>query len=120
MKADPPPGVSPEPPDPDAPRPSLAAERTDLAWDRSGLSLIACGVAMLRGLGQAGLSPGHVVAGTAVLVLGVLTWFLGAWYARRSRAHRGRRTNRADLRPTAVGVVLVGVVAFVVAAVNTG
>ena len=104
--------------DPESREPGLAAERTDLAWNRSGLSLLVCGAVIVRGLGRAPYPPAHVVVGVCVLLLGGLTWFLGAWYTRQRRTRSAQRTTTADLAPVAVGVAFVGVAAFVLSAVS--
>jgi uncharacterized membrane protein YidH (DUF202 family) len=100
--------------------PGLAAERTELAWDRSALSLFACGAAIVRGLPSVTGSAGHPVAGMAVLALGGLVWAAGLPYARiRSHATRqGRRSvaRRRELLPMAAASAIVGVAAFVIAA----
>ena len=67
----------------------LAPERTDLAWNRNALALLACGAAVLKGFPPARLSARHVV-GVVILVLGGLTWVLGAHAARRRFPRRGR------------------------------
>jgi uncharacterized membrane protein YidH (DUF202 family) len=97
----------------------LAAERTDLSWSRSGLSLLGCGVLILRGIGRPPLSTGNVAVGVYVLLLGTIVMFLGAWRARMSHRRRGRRTTTSDLAPISLGVAFVGLAAFVVAAVRT-
>jgi uncharacterized membrane protein YidH (DUF202 family) len=56
----------------------LAAESTDLAWHRSALALLACGAVVLKGFPPAGLPARHVV-GAVVLLVGALTWMLGAF-----------------------------------------
>jgi len=104
--------------DPESRDPGLAAERTDLAWNRSGLSLVACGAVIVRGLGHAPYPPAHVVVGVCVLLLGALTWFLGAWYTRQRRTRSAQPTTMADLAPVALGAVFVGVAAFVLSAVS--
>jgi uncharacterized membrane protein YidH (DUF202 family) len=96
------------------------AERTDLAWNRSGLALLACGAVVLRGLTRPGLPKREVAAGVVILFLGTLTWALGAWHAHRTLRRGGRPTVIADLLPISCGVALVGVGAFVVAAVFPG
>ena len=96
--------------------PGLAAERTDLSWNRSGLSLLACGAIIMRGIARPPLTEGSVTVGVTVLALGAFTWALGAWRVHRSRTRGARRTTPADLRPIALGVAVVGIAAFLVAA----
>jgi uncharacterized membrane protein YidH (DUF202 family) len=101
--------------DADGRDPGLAAERTDLAWNRSGLSLLACGAAVMRGLAHPPLDKGNVAVGAAILGLAAITWALGAWHAQRSGARRRAAVAR-DLWPISLGVALVGLAAFGVAA----
>ena len=103
------------------PDPGLAAERTDLAWNRSGLALLACGAAVARGFPPAGFSARHVV-GIVILVLGGFTWAMGAYEARRrSRALPERPVaTRRDLLPVVVGTTGVGMAVFVLAAFYPG
>ena len=100
--------------------PGLAAERTELAWDRSALSLFACGAAVVKGLPKVTGGSAHPAAGAAMLVLGGLVWAAGLPYARvRSRATReGRRVvvRRRELLPMAAATAIVGAAAFVIAA----
>ena len=91
----------------------LAAERTDLAWNRSGLALLACGAAVLKGFPPTGLSARHVV-GLVILVLGGSTWVLGACDSRRRMA-RVVATPR-NLLPVALGTSVVGAAILVLAA----
>jgi uncharacterized membrane protein YidH (DUF202 family) len=104
--------------DPDGRDPTFAAERTDLAWSRSGLSLLACGLLILKGIGRSPLTIGNVAIGVCVLLLGALTAFLGAWHSRHARRRRGRPTATADLAPIALGVSCIGIAAFVVCAMH--
>jgi inner membrane protein YidH len=106
---------------PEGPDPGLASERTDLAWNRSALALLACGAAVLRGFPPADFSARHVV-GAVILVLGGFTWAMGAYEARRRSRPGLARTvaTRRDLVPVAVGTTGVGVAAFVVAAFYPG
>jgi uncharacterized membrane protein YidH (DUF202 family) len=100
--------------------PGLAAERTDLSWDRSGLSLIACGAAVLRGMANTPLAHGRLAIGACILSLGVVTWALGSWRRVRVRARGPRRTTAADLLPISLGVAAVGMSALVVCLVSPG
>jgi uncharacterized membrane protein YidH (DUF202 family) len=103
------------PRDPDGVDPGLASERTDLAWNRSGLSLIAFGAIVLRGYTVAHPTPGRTLSGAAILCMGTFTWGLGAWQARRrSRPGLARPVARpGDLLPVALGSAAVGIAAFV-------
>jgi uncharacterized membrane protein YidH (DUF202 family) len=92
--------------------PSLAAERTDLAWSRSGLALLACGAVLLRGLAQV---HQDVAAGVCVLALGLATYVLGWSHARRRRARSMYRTTTKDLLPISVGVALIAVAGIFIA-----
>jgi uncharacterized membrane protein YidH (DUF202 family) len=101
-------------PNPEGRAAVLAAERTDLAWYRSGLSLVGCGALIVRGLN--GVTTRDVVLGVFVLILGAAVSFLGAWHARHVHSRGTRATTLADLAPIAFGVACVGLAAFVVAA----
>jgi uncharacterized membrane protein YidH (DUF202 family) len=98
--------------------PGLAAERTELAWGRSALSLIACGVAIFRGAESITGYEGRPVVGIVVLVLGALVWSAGIPLARqRAKAsHTGKRrpAKMHELLPLAMGTALVGAAALVV------
>jgi len=99
----------------EGPDEGLAAERTDLAWARSGLAIGACGVVVLKGLPAITGNPSEPVIGVAILILGILTWGLGRWSAhhRGARPGRARRTARwRDLAPAAYGTAAVGAAAL--------
>ena len=102
--------------DPESRQPGLAAERTDLAWSRSGLSLLACGAAVLRGIGRQPLVNGNRASGICVLVLAAAATALGWWSARRARTRGPGPVTAADLLPVSLGVAAVGLAAFVLAA----
>ena len=102
----------------EGPHPGMAAERTDLAWSRSGLAILACGVVILKGLPAITGSAGAPVAGTVVLVIGIFTWALGRWSAQRRRPRLGRPRPVAqwrDLAPAAYGTAAVGLAGLVLA-----
>lgn len=75
------------------PRVLFAAERTLLAWNRTGISLMAFGFVIerfglfLRMLGVAGGNPAShpfsAVVGTAFILLGTGVCFYSAWQFRR-------------------------------------
>jgi uncharacterized membrane protein YidH (DUF202 family) len=91
----------------------LAAERTDLAWDRSGLALLAVGVFVLRGIARPPLDHRDAVVGACVIALAALTMFTGWWHAHLMRTRGSRPTSIADLLPISGCVALIGVAAFV-------
>jgi len=99
----------------EGPDEGLAAERTDLAWARSGLAIGACGVVVLKGLPAITGNPRQPVIGAAILTLGVLIWGLGRWSAYRRGAGTGRPRRPArwrDLAPAAYGTAAVGAAAL--------
>jgi uncharacterized membrane protein YidH (DUF202 family) len=101
----------------EGPDAGMAAERTDLAWSRSGLALGACGLIVLRGLPSITGSPRRPLAGAVILVLGAGVWALGHWSAHRRRPSRGRPRPVArwsDLAPAAYGTAAVGLVGLAV------
>ena len=86
-----------------------------MAWNRSGLSLLACGSRGRAGFTIGDPTPARIGVGAAILILGAFTWILGAWQARR-RAGAGlaRAVARPrDLFPVAAGTAAVGIAAFV-------
>jgi inner membrane protein YidH len=106
------------PPDRGTTSSAVADERTDLAWNRSGLALLACGLVVGRGLSLSGLPAPRAAAGAVILGLGALTYLLAAWHAQR-RLRPGRTevpATSADLLPVAIGIAAVGVAAFVLGA----
>lgn len=97
--------------DPDA-RFSLANERTALAWVRTGLSLVAGGVALTSFATFADLSSIlDVVAGIACLAGGVLAfWALVAWRRNERALRQGHPLPPPMILPVLVtGVVGMGV-----------
>jgi uncharacterized membrane protein YidH (DUF202 family) len=100
----------------------LAAERTELAWSRSALSLLACGAATAKGIPS--VTDGHPQTGAVLLLLGGLVWLAGVPLARARAAatQRGARptARMRDLAPVAVGTVVVGIAAIVIAAFFPG
>jgi uncharacterized membrane protein YidH (DUF202 family) len=106
----------------EGPDAGLAAERTDLAWSRSGLALGACGLILLRGLPSITGSPSRPMVGAALLALGAATWALGYWSAHQRRPSAGRPRPVAtwrDLAPAAFGTATVGTLGLVVALLSS-
>jgi uncharacterized membrane protein YidH (DUF202 family) len=93
----------------------LAEQRTDLAWNRSGLAILACGLLVTRGLSVQNLERSDVAVGGVILGLGIFSYLLAGWQARRRhRGDRGETAARAiDLAPLAIGVAVIGLAAFV-------
>ena len=101
----------------DSPRPGLAAERTQLAWGRSALSFIVCGLAVARGIPGV-TDDGRPVYGLVLVVSGGVIWLAASpWRA---------LSGRPDLRPraqghlsvVAFGTMLVGIAALVVSSIS--
>ncbi|MGY5883778.1 YidH family protein [Modestobacter lacusdianchii] len=81
-----PPGSPAPPPHPDY-RFSLANERTLLAWLRTGLALVAGGVAMTQFAPRLGFPGGGQAVSVALLVAGLVTALAGhRRYSRNERA----------------------------------
>jgi uncharacterized membrane protein YidH (DUF202 family) len=91
-----------------------ADERTDMAWNRSGLAMIGCGLVVMRGLTLQGLPPRDVAVGAVILGLGMASYFLAVWHARRrfSPEHAESPARPSDVWPVAFGVTAIGVAAF--------
>lgn len=92
----------------------LAAERTELAWRRNGLSVILAGLAIAKGLPDPTGIPGRPFLGLGVAIVGAALFAV-------SRFQAVRRANHPSLmRPTAQGhdllPVMVATVAIAVAA----
>jgi uncharacterized membrane protein YidH (DUF202 family) len=94
-----------------------AGDRTVLAWRRSGLSLVACGLAMVRGIGHVN-APRRPLAGGTVIGLGVAVWALYVWIARRrSTLELGgspRPARLSDVAPVAISTAFIGVACVVI------
>lgn len=86
----------------------LAGERTDLAWSRSGLSLIACGAAIARGLPTLVGTPAQPVIGLVVLALGGAIWVVGSMIGRKRRGEPGAVATSFELSSIAFGTATVG------------
>ena len=102
------------------PRSALAAERTTLAWRRSGVAVIAIGFAVARGIPTVGAVPARPTVGVAIAVLGALAFVVSARQAARLTDRPADESSAAtigDLWPVAASTFLVAVGAAVVVAV---
>ena len=100
--------------------PGVAGERTDLAWSRSGLAVLACLAAVAKRL----LGTFDQVTGSAViaaaLVVAAGAWTFALFWARTvaSTTLAGRTLSEArTLRLVAYGTAAIGVAAIVIALV---
>ena len=94
-----------------------AGGRTVLAWRRSGLSLVACGFTMIRGIGVVS-EPHRPVAGAVVMGLGVAVWAMFVWIARRRSTvdltSAPRPAGVADIAPVALATAAIGLVCIMI------
>ncbi len=99
----------------------LARERTELAWERTGVSLIATGIAIARGIPLRDGVPERPVLGAVVVALGLLSWAV--------TVRQGRRRTKAitagaaaptvdDLWPVAASTAVVALGSLVVIALR--
>ena len=105
----------------DVDRSGLAAERTALAWRRSGLSVVAVGLAIARGIPNIDEVPARPLIGLLVVVMGGIAFAVSA----RQSAVRSRRFATArptarpsELAPVAVATTLVALGAAIVVLVQ--
>ena len=107
--------------DPD-PRFTFANERTFLAWNRTALALIATGVAATQLLPKLQVAWGRRVLGLPLIALGaiVAAESFHHWRANERAMRRGQPLPRSPMPLVlAVGILVVGVVAVVLAAIGT-
>jgi putative membrane protein len=97
---------------------TLANERTLLAWLRTGLALVAGGVAVATYAPDLGVRWGSAVAAVALVVLGLATGLAGygRWRANEAAIRAGAPLPVSRLVP-AVAVGLAAVVVLVAALV---
>lgn len=101
--------------------PSLAAERTTLAWRRSGVSVIAVGMAVARGVPTLDAVPSRPLIGVLIVMLGAVAFVVSSRQAARrgTAIETGRPSPRlADLWPVTASTVLVAAGAMVVVLVG--
>lgn len=104
--------------------PGLAAERTELAWGRSALSLLACGAAVARGVPEITGHETQPIVGVVILVLGGIVWSAGVPLARQrakaSVAGLRRPAQMHELLPLTIGTAFVGAAGLVLGVLFSG
>jgi uncharacterized membrane protein YidH (DUF202 family) len=96
-------------------RRSSAEQRTTLAWGRSSLALLACGVAVLKGVPRLADPGGRPVVGGVIVALAAVAALVGQWQerARRRGVLSGRGViDRRVVRRVAIANGVVGLAAF--------
>lgn len=91
----------------------LARERTDLAWNRSGLAVAAAVAIVVRRLWP--LHSGHAVLTMALIAAGAVIWAAGMWLSRRLPDPGGvpGTMGESGCRLLTLGTVVLAVAAFV-------
>lgn len=96
----------------------MAAERTQLAWGRSALSFIGCGLAVTRGIPGV-TDGGRPVYGLLLAALGGVVWVAASpWRALPGRGNALRPRDARQLAVAAIGTAMVGVAALVIASIT--
>jgi putative membrane protein len=101
---------------------TYANERTFLAWNRTALALIATGVAATQLLPKLEVGWGRRVLGLPLIALGaiVAAESFRHWRANERAMRRGQPLPRSPMPLVlAVGILVVGAVAVVLAAIGT-
>jgi uncharacterized membrane protein YidH (DUF202 family) len=98
----------------------LASERTALSWQRTGLSLVVAGIAIVKGIPTRAGVPGRAFLGEIVLVLGSALLLISGGAAHRRAQHAAARpaAELPDLAPMALATALVAAAAFVTVVVR--
>jgi uncharacterized membrane protein YidH (DUF202 family) len=98
---------------PDAPDTGLAAERTVLAWNRSGLAVVVCVAVLLRHVWPLRGTDHEVALG--LIGVAVIVWSLTFAALTRARGTRGPSASNAEpvFRLITAGTLLLAVVGVV-------
>ena len=94
--------------------PGLARERTDLAWNRSGLAVAVTVAIIVRRLWP--LSGRKAVLVLALIGAGAAVWVIAMWLGRsvRSRDQVGTALSESTCRALTAGTLLLALGAFMV------
>jgi hypothetical protein len=92
----------------------LARERTDLAWNRSGLAVTVTVAIVLRRLWP--LHGDRAVVALALIAIGAVTWVVGMHLGRSisSSARAGGTLGESACRMLTIGTFLLATAGFVV------
>jgi uncharacterized membrane protein YidH (DUF202 family) len=93
----------------------LAAERTELAWGRSLLSLFACGAAIAKGVPHVDGGEGRPVLGVIVLGIATVVWLSGMPLRRIEERSHQPVAARWPIALVAGGTAVVGIAAVLLA-----
>jgi uncharacterized membrane protein YidH (DUF202 family) len=98
-------------------RKGLAVERTALAWNRSGLAVVAIGAVLARAAAEAGHAVAGVICAAVLALAGGGVWAFGVFaYSNRRRGQSlDASRQRTALRLISAVTVLCAALAFVLA-----
>jgi hypothetical protein len=92
--------------------PTLAKERTELAWSRSGLSVAVTVAVTLRRLWPLTGDKADVAA--ALIAVGAVIWVLGMQLGRRERSDGHRGVTASTFRMLTIGTLTLAAAAFLI------
>jgi uncharacterized membrane protein YidH (DUF202 family) len=96
--------------------PGVARERTELAWNRTGVALLVAAAAILRHLWP--LHGDRSVVALALLAAGGTVWIVALWWIRRVRATSPGPLGAPILGLIASGTLLLALAGLVVSLVT--
>jgi len=100
--------------------PGLARERTELAWNRSGIAVLVAVAVMVRRLWP--LDGYRSVLALALIAFGAAAWALGMRLANKARRTEGSEATLsiASGRALTAGTLVLALAAFVLGAIVPG
>ena len=97
----------------------LSAERTFLAWNRTGLALAATGGAVLKAVPSLTRNAAQVGAGAVMIAAGAIVWLAG-WLRFRAVQHRDGEGAPAAVSVRTVRLTWLALVSVCLAALVLG